>query len=412
MVIQNTEGWLLDVSHNYANDDINLLIKLQAGKLISFKQKLKEHTLYILPRSYQVGQDLYLQLSRNDQLIKRIFWDEKYIDLSDRNKTKLIGISVTDIHSQDYRTFIKKLGMDSRVHSLYNTKLSAIHQFIYNQLKIPPTSKVRIEYEQEELLFILGIDDKKEIAPSSFKIIHIRIIGTGKTDVIKLNVRLDNQMPITFDGLSDESFITYINENNPDIVIIYSVDQQDRNTLTLLADIISKYSNQTVVLFARDSIEDISLVELVEKSRFSFLPLKYALRYGMLRLIDGRITYELLKRDFVIPKKRSISKHHEQIRTLENIVDMDKAGMIISPAVGLHENVAVLDFNDEYANIITGHTIGYENQSSDCVTLENKRAAILPSIVKELIVKRMRLKQFQKRYCQRQKISCREMDLS
>jgi hypothetical protein len=45
----------------------------------------------------------------------------------------------------------------------------------------------------------------------------------------------------------------------------------------------------------------------------------------MLRLIDSRITYELLKRDFVIPKKKSISKHHEQIRTLENVVDMDKA---------------------------------------------------------------------------------------
>jgi len=41
--------------------------------------------------------------------------------------------------------------------------------------------------------------------------------------------------------------------------------------------------------------------------------------------------------------------------------------MIISPEIGLHENVAVLDFNDEYANITTRHNISYENLSSDIV---------------------------------------------
>jgi DNA polymerase elongation subunit (family B) len=394
MVIQSAEGWLLDVSHNHATDDINLLIKLDDGRVISFMQRLKEPIFYILPKSHWAAEDLYQQLSRNDHVIKKIFWDEKYIDLHDRNKPKLIGISVVDVHSQDCQKLIKKLVMDSRVHSLYNTELSAIHQFIYTQLKIAPTSKVRIEYEQEELLSILGIDDKQEIAPPPFKIIHIRIIGSGKTNVIKLNVRLDNQMPITFDELSDESFIFYINENNPDIAIIYNNIQQGRGTLTSLCSTINQYSNQTVVIYARDSIEDISLVELVERARFSYLPLKLASKYGMLRLIDSRITYELLNRDFVIPKRKSVSKYREQIRTLENIVEMDKAGMIISPEIGLHENVAVLDFNDEYANIITGHNISYENLSRDHrSTLEEERISILPSIVEELVAKRVWLKQ-------------------
>ena len=34
--------------------------------------------------------------------------------------------------------------------------------------------------------------------------------------------------------------------------------------------------------------------------------------------------------------------------------------MIFSPKVGLHENVAVLDFNDEFANIIVNNNISYE----------------------------------------------------
>jgi DNA polymerase I len=140
-------------------------------------------------------------------------------------------------------------------------------------------------------------------------------------------------------------------------------------------------------------IEDISLVKIVEKARFSYLPLELASKYGMLRLIDSRITFELDRRNFVVPKKNAVSQHHEEIRTLENIIELDKAGMIISPQIGLHENVAVLDFNDEYANIITRYNISYENQSSNYSTLENKHPAILPSIVKELIAKRVYLRQ-------------------
>src|ERR687892_913986 len=110
MVIQTADGWLLDVSHNNSNDNINLIIKLQVGKVISFKQKLKERVFYILPKSQLVGEDLFQQLSRNDQVIKKIFWDEKYVDLADKSKTRLVGIStnISDSQTQIYRAFIKK----------------------------------------------------------------------------------------------------------------------------------------------------------------------------------------------------------------------------------------------------------------------------------------------------------------
>ena len=46
---------------------------------------------------------------------------------------------------------------------MYNTELSVIQQFIYNQLKIAPTSKVRVEYEEEKLLSISKLDDSRDI---------------------------------------------------------------------------------------------------------------------------------------------------------------------------------------------------------------------------------------------------------
>ena len=317
MVIQTADGWILDVTHDYGTSNINLLIKLQNSNVISFKQRLKEYTFYIQPKSHSAGEDLFQQLSRNDEIIKKIFWDDKYIDLADRNKTQLIGIALENIQSQDYQKFIKKLGTDSRVRSLYNTELSVIQQFIYNQLKIAPTSKVKIEYEEERLLTISKVDDSKDVAPPPFKIMHIRIGDDSKNDEIIFKVRLENGTSVVFNGLSYESFISCIKENEPDIAIIYEDYQYDYDIASSIDNIITEYCNQTVVIHSRDTVDDISLVELVEKARFSYLPLKLASRYRMLRLIDSRITYELLQRDFVVPKRQSISKHHEQIRTLE-----------------------------------------------------------------------------------------------
>ena len=97
--------------------------------------------------------------------------------------------------------------MDSRVRSLYNIELSATQQFIYNRLKIALTSKVIIEYEKEQLLSIKKVEDSQDVTLPPFRMMHIRISGGSEP---KLNVRLDNQTSVIFNGLSDESFGSYV----------------------------------------------------------------------------------------------------------------------------------------------------------------------------------------------------------
>jgi hypothetical protein len=162
-------------------------------------QKLHEYIFYILPKSNSAGEELTQQLSRYDQLIKRILWDEKFIDLLDKNKTKLIGISLSNTcaeYRQDYKKLIQILQRDSRAAALYNIELSELMQFIYNQLKIPPTSKVKIEYDEECLLSITRIDDSKEIVPPPFKIMCIEMRdGDGENKPTKLVVKPESRMP-------------------------------------------------------------------------------------------------------------------------------------------------------------------------------------------------------------------------
>jgi DNA polymerase elongation subunit (family B) len=104
-----------------------------------------------------------------------------------------------------------------------------------------------------------------------------------------------------------------------------------------------------------------------------------ASRYGINRLIDSRNCYELIQRGFVISNNNYYSgiksnynnnnnNNHERIRTLEQIISRDKGGMIISPQVGLHENVISLDYDSEYANLIVNH-----NLSCETVTLKQEK---------------------------------------
>ena len=63
----------------------------------------------------------------------------------------------------------------------------------------------------------------------------------------------------------------------------------------------------------------------------------------------------------MIPSKAGgIDNNHEHIRTVDQIVSGDKGGMIISPRIGLHEDVLALDYDNEYANLIVNHNLSYE----------------------------------------------------
>ena len=82
------------------------------------------------------------------------------------------------------KILVQKLGHDSRVKALYNIDLSGVRQFIYTQLRIPPTSKVEIEYDEdtERLLSISKIDDSHEIAPPPFSTMYIEVLSETAND--------------------------------------------------------------------------------------------------------------------------------------------------------------------------------------------------------------------------------------
>ena len=84
---------------------------------------------------------------------------------------------------------------------------------------------------------------------------------------------------------------------------------------------------------------------------------------------------------------------HEHIRTIEELVSSDRGGMIISPQTGLHENVVVLDYDNQYANLIVSYDLSYETVLSkgEQGIKSNNKKGLLPAIIEKYLRRRLHI---------------------
>ena len=345
-----------------------------------------QQDLYVLPKNEHAGAELFQILSQQPK-IKKVEWKNKFTDSFDydrHGKKKLICVYPESVVY--YKILLKSLEKDPRVAQLFNTDLSLVQQYLFTKLKIEPTNKVEVQYDKDESRLInlskINEDDILTVVPPPFSILYFEIhtaspYNLGPDDftsrVTEVRMRYQEEPEISLDGSEDiilKDFRRYVLTKDPDILV--STNQYSRN-IVILEYLFTRMSelgldqqlgrdNQTnkknrvegrVYLSNRSFHSDLDLVSLIEKAQFAFLPLGLGARSGMTRLIDSRNCYELFNRGFVIHR----SNNHERIRSVEEIIAKDKGGMIFSPRVGLHENIAVLDYENEYANLILKHNL-------------------------------------------------------
>jgi DNA polymerase elongation subunit (family B) len=451
-------GWLFDISieHDHAVLWIKTLDR-QILKLIDPYQP----NFYILPRNESDGLQLFQVLSQQT-IVAKVRWEQdKLTNLFDRDcTTKKKLICVYPQSTQYYVPILKILEKDQRVKQLFNTDLSHIQQYLFNKLKIEPTSKVKVKYDGNKLLRIIQVeDDQQEVSPPPFSLLYVDVqTFSGKftfQDPIRMiKVRYEsgdskeNEENISFQSNEEkiilQDFSNYVLAKDPDIIVCIGESESKifhylftrTKKVGLSLQLGRKVSADDIMNLKRpvsnlikgriclessngyninrkqhSAFDGFGLVGLIERSRFGFLPLGMAARYGINRLIDSRNCYELIQRGFAISKNNSGTKgnnnnnNHERIRTLEELVSRDKGGMIISPQIGLHENVVSLDYDSEYANLIVNHNLSYET-----VTLQQEKGlgvtvlqqsrdnkkGLLPTVVEKFLKRRLYFKRLLK----------------
>jgi DNA polymerase elongation subunit (family B) len=424
-------GWLLDIA--IEQDKAILWIKTEGKKILRLTDTYHPH-FYILPRNDHDG-DMLFHLLSQQSIVKKVSWEEnKYTNLFESGiKDKLIYVCLESV--RHYEALLTKLKKDSRAKQFYNTDLSHIQKYLFHKLKLEPTSKVEIRYDDSKLVKISKLADEDNISPPPFSILYVSIhTFSGKFNledpVTKIKSRYEDttdnsqNAEVEFSSIQEEDiisgFCSHVQAKDPDIIVwiadyyaniildyIFarsmklSLELQlgrEWNKIALLE--VLKHpgrhwikgrlsiSSRTANRFS-SVLDRFGFAGLIELCRFGFVTLDLAAKYGMNRLIDSRNCYELIQRGFVIPENRT--NHHEHIRTIEDLVSGDRGGMIISPHTGLHENVIVLDYDNQYANLIVNHNLSYETVLSK-EGLGNKlvnEKGLLPMVVEKYLKRRL-----------------------
>ena len=304
---------------------------------------------------------------------------------------------------------------------------------MFHRLKVEPTSKVDVEYDGSKLVELTKLEDEDDILLPPFSILYIDIQTlSGKISpedpVIMIKARYedarDQQQEVLFDSKPEKDilvdFCNYVEAKDPDVVVL--LGDHFANTILdyLFARIVEleldlhlgreKKKTAQLTVFKHpgthwvkgrlslgskapnrhsSTLDKFGFAGLIELCRFGFLPLDLSAKYGMNRLIDSRNCYELFQRGFVISNNKS--GHHEEIRTIEELVSSDRGGMIISPQTGLHENVVVLDYDNQYANLIVSHNLSYETvfPKVEQGNRSNNKKGLLPTVVEKYLKRRL-----------------------
>ncbi|MGB9709463.1 MAG: DNA polymerase domain-containing protein [Infirmifilum sp.] len=131
-------------------------------------------------------------------------------------------------------------------------------------------------------------------------------------------------------------------------------------------------------------LERIGLTGLEERSRFTFLPPTHAARVSYGRMIDLRQSYVLLSRGYAVPRRMNLNI---PVRTAWEIHLYDKGGLIIRPRPGLYRNVAVLDFESMFPNLIVKRNISYETVNRRGV--RRRPRGLLPELIEDALRRRL-----------------------
>src|ERR687885_9394 len=118
--------------------------------------------------------------------------------------------------------------MSTRVKELFNTDLLHVQQYLFTELKIEPTSKLKVEYEGSKLLGMSKVDDEHDIHPPPFSMLYFDLHTysgiLASDDAIRLiKVRYEQEDEVVFDNSEEkvilQQFSDYVQERNHDIIV-------------------------------------------------------------------------------------------------------------------------------------------------------------------------------------------------
>jgi len=353
-------GWLLDAY--LEGGDAVLWLKNLDGRPIRLRERYRPR-FYAAPRRDIKPEELAAMLEEHPG-VHSASVEQRYLTLRRR---RLVDVVRTAVNATEELGTVKAwAGRLGKVESLYDVGLTQLQWYLFRR-GVAPTEMVEWEGSDGTLATIWALDDGLSVEPPPFKALIFHAAHDRPID--KVTVYDDRLNPHqTIEGGEVRVlnlFRELVEERDPDLLVAENVKETARNLLhrTQVSGLntrLGRAGEETPrgrVLLELSTFRAIGLAGLVERARFTMAPMEISADWPAGKTIDSRQCYEAWRQGILVPECRG---GYGYVSTAWDLIRMDRGGLIISPRVGLHENVGCLDFESMFPNIIVRRNVSYE----------------------------------------------------
>jgi DNA polymerase elongation subunit (family B) len=381
------EGWLLDV--RFRDDQALLWLKV-GDRRVQVKDR---YNMDFFVSPYKVSHEKLVYLFDEHDHIVNIEKAMRFLSIDSSEKSQVLKISVDSI--AHYRNLVRLV---SRYGGVFDTGLSPSQRYLADRRLIPLGKLVVDVNEQDVITSMKALPIGLKVEPPPFKVLCFELgLENGVLDIVTLDEGMQEEYRFT--GPEQEVlklFAEYITEYDPDMFACMEADLKRLFSLQIKHDL-SVYGYFHRKGFHLDggcvylnlmSYRRMGLAGMVERIQYNREVPRIASDWAAGRAIESRQTYEARKRGYLLPR----NGFFQPVMNLEELLrERDHGGLIFAPTVGLHENVAALDFESMFPQIILKHNISYEN-----VRTERKTEGFLLDFTRDTLDRRIYFKHLRK----------------
>jgi len=406
------EGWLLDVC--LAGDHVVLWVRDPDRGRVKLLDRYAPD-FYAEPRGIEAEQLQHL-LEEHEQ-IDRVTVERRVSSIRSLREATVLRVHVDRVES--YRGVLSQVESLPWVGDVFDADLPHALKYICDR-GLVPMGKLAAEADGDGLVgFLSPVETGLEVEPPPLHVLCFRMDMDGGRIVV---TTLDGLMrpEYVFSGPARQvlrDFLDYFADLDPDIVCCSDGDLAAVLRLGKLYRMrrfgIVHGGRPTLWggrVHVRPSIYGrLGLAGLVERVQFTRVPPRMSAGWAPGKAIDSRQCYEARRRGVLVPR----AGFFQPVMPLDELLLRDQGGLILAPDVGLHENVAVLDFESMFPNLILRRNISYE-------TVGRRRCGegFIAGFTRDALTRRLHFKHLRRRvakgsptwvWCEERQLALKEM---
>jgi len=442
---KHIEGWLFDVYPSTVGE-VTVWIIGENGERVKLRDEFQ-------PKIYVSGkQDEIERLASgffSNKLITSWKFAYKYAQPTDNEKSRVLEITLND--SRKTSTFTRQILKkgDYLKYQVHNCDLHGDRSYLFSH-DLFPLAKVEVEAEHSHLNYTLKDSVRHvhySVPPLRVSKLDVAIAKEGKLtsfqDPIKEVVATQADRKIVLSSGTEKQkllqLVSVVKELDPDIILTsggdsylfpYLIHRATLNNIidkfTLNRDQISSiskvgrsrtffsygrtfYKAATMRLYGRVHVDrnntfvlnEADFDGLFEIARTCRVPLHTAARSSIGSSMSSIQFYQAIKDDILIPHNKSIP---EAFKSAYELLVGDRGGFVYEPQVGIHDDIAEVDFSSMYPVLMVKNNISAETVLCNCCPnsrlripdlnyhICEKRLGVVPKSLDLVVSKRLQYK--------------------